>query len=202
MREQPPMQQQRPQEQRRDQRQDQRQEQRSPYSQGRAGTMPYSSPSQRGGQSDEDFSGLEKPGQKAPEPDDDSDDSENSTGLPRMEPSHISSRIEEPVAKPVLEVALLGQLATGLNELSGTLRSRLYAANGTVIKEVPIRELLSTLQDAKAAYAVVLDGVITQRLLELALERGIKAIYGLRANPMPRRHPELILYTKEQGKID
>ncbi len=105
-------------------------------------------------------------------------------------------------ARPVLESALLAQLANGLVELSGSLRSRVYAPDGNIIKEVPIRELLTTLQDMQGAYALVLDGVITQRLVELALEKGIKAIYGIRANPMPRRHPELILYTKEQGKLE
>ncbi len=104
--------------------------------------------------------------------------------------------------KPVLESMLLTQLANGLVELSGSLRRRIYSPDGSVIKEVPIRELLTTLQDSRGAYAIVLDGVITQRLVELALERGIKAIYGIRANPMPRRHPELILYTKEQGKLE
>ena len=106
------------------------------------------------------------------------------------------------VTKPILESALLGQLANGLVELSGTLRSRVYAPDGSVIKEVAIRELLNFLQDTKGAYAIVLDGVITQRLVEISLEKGIKAVYGIRANPMPRRHPELILYTKEQGKLE
>ena len=88
--------------------------------------------------------------------------------------------------KPILESALLGQLANGLVELSGSLRSRVYAPDGSIIKEVPIRELLVMLQDTKGAYAIVLDGVITQRLVELSLSKGIKAIYGIRANPMPR----------------
>lgn len=122
--------------------------------------------------------------------------------LQRMEPSPVSQRDTGPQVKPVLESALLGQLANGLVELSGSLRSRVYAPDGNVIKEVPIRELLTTLQDMRGAYAIVLDGVITQRLVELSLEKGIKAIYGIRANPMPRRHPELILYTKEQGKLE
>jgi DNA primase len=164
------------------------------------GSMP-SAPMQppRGGQSDEDFSGLEKPRSRDERPDEGPGDDDSS--LPRIEHSRITTP-DEPMAKPVLEVALLSQLATGLNELSGTLRSRLYSSNGTLIKEVPIRELLATLQDARSIYAVVLDGVITQRLLELSIERGVKAIYGIRANPMPRKHPEMILYTKEQGKID
>jgi DNA primase len=110
----------------------------------------------------------------------------------------------EPIeqVKPVLESVLLAQLANGLVELSGSLRSRVYSSNGSIIKEVPIRELLTTLQETRGAYAIVLDGVITQRLVELSLEKGIKAIYGIRANPMPKRHSELILYTKEQGKLE
>ena len=193
--------QQRPQERPQDQRDHERpQEPRERPQWPPRGSMP-SAPMQppRGGQSDEDFSGLEKPQLRDVRSDEGHD--EGDASLPRIEHSHISAP-DEPMVKPVMEVALLSQLATGLNELSGTLRSRLYSSNGTLIKEVPIRELLATLQDARSTYAVVLDGVITQRLLELSIERGVKAIYGIRANPMPRKHPEMILYTREQGKID
>lgn len=104
--------------------------------------------------------------------------------------------------QPALKSMVLTELASGLDGLSGTLRSRLYDQTGTVIKEVPIRELLSSIQTTGNVYAVVLDGVITQRLVELALQREIKAIYGLRASPIPRRHADIILYTKEQGTIE
>jgi DNA primase len=124
------------------------------------------------------------------------------SSLQKMESAPLQRESNAPMMKPILESALLGQLANGLVELSGTLRSRVYSPDGGVIKEVAIRELLNFLQDTKGAYAIVLDGVITQRLVEIALEKGIKAIYGIRANPMPRRHPELILYTKEQGKLE
>ncbi len=130
------------------------------------------------------------------------DEGEQPPSLQRMEAAPVYSGGAGAQVKPILESALLAQLANGLVELSGSLRSRVYAPDGSVIKEVPIRELLTTLQDMRGAYALVLDGVITQRLVELSLEKGIKAIYGIRANPMPRRHPELILYTKEQGKLE
>lgn len=104
--------------------------------------------------------------------------------------------------KPVLESMLFTQLGLGLDELAGTLRSRLYDTAGNVVKEVPIRELLQTVQSASNCYAIVLDGVITQRLVELGLQKGVKAIYGVRANQMQRRHPDIILYTKENGKLE
>lgn len=104
-------------------------------------------------------------------------------------------------AKPVIESAVLAELATSLDQLTGTLRSRLFSNDGSMVKEVPIRELLAELQYASNVYGVVLDGVITQRLIELAQQKGVRAIYGVRANPMPKMPLEMLLYTKEQGKL-
>jgi DNA primase len=118
------------------------------------------------------------------------------------EPEIYSGSQNAQANRPVLESMLFTQLGLGLDELSGTLRSRLYDSSGTVIKEVPIRELLQVAQSSSNCYAIVLDGVITQRLVELAIQRGIKAIYGVKANQMQRRHPEITLYTKEDGKIE
>jgi DNA primase len=97
---------------------------------------------------------------------------------------------------------LFTTLGMALDELAGTLRSRLYDTSGNVVKEVPIRELLQVVQNSSNCYAIVLDGVITQRLVELSIQKGIKAVYGQKANQMQRRHPEIILYTKEDGKIE
>ncbi|MGC9190582.1 MAG: DNA primase DnaG [Candidatus Micrarchaeia archaeon] len=106
--------------------------------------------------------------------------------------------------KPVLQAIVLSQLAKGLDELSNTLNARLYNSAGDIIygKDIPIRELIPAMQDTNNIYAVVLNGIITQRLIELALQKGVKALYGIRANPMPKKHPELIIYTKEQGRIE
>ena len=72
---------------------------------------------------------------------------------------------------------------------------------GNMIKEIPIRELLVTVQETDNVYGIVLDGVITQRLLELAQTKRIKAIYGIKANQLNKRYNNMVLYTKESGKI-
>ena len=106
--------------------------------------------------------------------------------------------------EPVLKAIVLSQLAKALDELSNTLNARLYNSAGEVIygKDIPIRELIPTIQQTNGIYGVVLNGIITQRLVELALQKGIKALYGLRANPMPKKPADLIIYTKEQGRIE
>jgi len=106
--------------------------------------------------------------------------------------------------EPVLKAIVLSQLAKALDELSNTLNARLYNSAGEVIygKDIPIRELIPTIQQTNGIYGVVLNGIITQRLVELAQQKGIKALYGLRANPMPKKPADLIIYTKEQGRIE
>jgi len=114
-----------------------------------------------------------------------------------------SSSAQNP-KEPVLKAVVLSQLAKALDELSNTLNARLYNSAGEVIygKDIPIRELIPTIQQTNGIYGVVLNGIITQRLVELALQKGIKALYGLRANPMPKKPADLIIYTKEQGRIE
>jgi len=139
---------------------------------------------------------------------------DNSSSIPKIESQPMTRpqpktmfttqvEMRTPVAKPAMESVVLSQLGSGLEELNGTLRSRAYAPDGNMIKELPIRELITYLQDANDnIFGVVLDGVITQRLVELALLKNVRAIYGLKANPMPKKHPELIIYTREQGKFE
>ncbi len=88
-------------------------------------------------------------------------------------------------------------LVKALNELKNTLRGRVYSKEGVVLSEIPIRELIQSVQDMKNVGAVVFDGIITQRLVDLAHAQGIKEVYGLRASQITRRYPDLMLYTAE-----
>jgi DNA primase len=101
--------------------------------------------------------------------------------------------------EPVLHGMITQTLIDSLDELKNTLRARFYDANGNIIKEMPIRELLTSLYETqKIPYAIVLDGVITQRLIEEASKRGVKAIYGQRKGNVFRIPQNVIVYTKEE----
>ncbi|MGC8687407.1 MAG: DNA primase DnaG [Candidatus Micrarchaeia archaeon] len=93
------------------------------------------------------------------------------------------------------------KLIDALEELHNTLRGRLYGDEGNLIKEVPIRELIQSMQDTDGVKAVVFDGIITQRLLELAGKRNIKAIYGIRAGQITRPIEGITIYTKEREPV-
>ena len=111
----------------------------------------------------------------------------------------------EPVQKPPGAGAAGGSgqpsqtLVKSLGELRNTLRGRIYSPEGAVLSEVPIRELIQTVQDMHGVGSIVFDGIITQRLVDLAHTQGIREVYGVRASQITRRYPDLMLYTAEHG---
>ncbi len=99
-------------------------------------------------------------------------------------------------AKP----AEMDKFVAAMGDLKNTLRGRLYNSSGDVISEIPIRELIQAVQDTPGVYAIVFDGIITQRLVELSNRREVKVICGLRASQLSKSY-DMVLYTAEKGRI-
>lgn len=84
-----------------------------------------------------------------------------------------------------------------LKELAGTLRARLVDPSMGKVSEVPIREIMKTLGGASQAYGVILDGIVTQRLVDLAEQKGAKYVVGLRAGNLSRKPSEMRILLAE-----
>ena len=64
-------------------------------------------------------------------------------------------------------------------QLSGTLSARLLDESNNIINEVSVRDLATALKDINGNVAsVVFDGVITQRIVDIASEKGIANLIG------------------------
>lgn len=88
-----------------------------------------------------------------------------------------------------------------LDELKNTLRGRLYSESGEMISEIPIRELIHTIENSKGVAAIVFDGIITQRLIDVSNKSGIRSIYGIRPGEINRKYDSIFLYTSEKGQV-
>lgn len=67
------------------------------------------------------------------------------------------------------------------DEVEGKLLARILDKNFEVIKEIPVRDLASTLKnDTSSASSIVFDGVITQRLIDIAAKKEINYLVGVR----------------------
>ncbi len=90
-----------------------------------------------------------------------------------IERPHRSSRRDESIKTVATE------FKEHMDELSGTLSGRLLDDNKKVIQEVTVKDLANTIKDVDSKVkSVVFDGVITQRLVDIASEKEIKDIIG------------------------
>jgi len=81
------------------------------------------------------------------------------------------------------------EFATYAKELAGTMGARLLDSDTNVIKEVPVRDLADSLKGCTDNIeSVVFDGVITQRILDIAAEKGVKHLVGAEMGSITK-HP-------------
>jgi DNA primase len=87
-------------------------------------------------------------------------------------------------------------LLTSLDELENTLRARFYNAELASTKEMPVREMMKSLEDEKDIYSIVFDGIITQRLADLAENKKIGILVGIKLGNVFRKPASVLIHTK------
>ncbi len=78
-------------------------------------------------------------------------------------------------------------LLSSLKELEGSLKARLFGQDLNVVSEVPIREIMKALTETDNVRAVVLDGIVTQRLVDLCEQKKTEYLVGVRAGTIMRK---------------
>jgi DNA primase len=82
-------------------------------------------------------------------------------------------------------------------KLLGTLEAILLDNNWNIIGKVSVRDLVEKLQQADYGkiQAIVFDGIVTQRLLDVASSKGIKLIIGIRIGNISKKPENVIVMT-------
>jgi DNA primase len=99
--------------------------------------------------------------------------------IARVEPVAVAPR-PPPVQLPP-------EVVGKARELRGTLEGILLGPDKNEIARLPVSELASKLSEYQNVETIVFDGVVTQRLLDLAEERGVKMVVGDRIAELTRR---------------
>jgi DNA primase len=85
-----------------------------------------------------------------------------------------------------------------INELSSTSKARLLNASGAVIKEMPVKELANSLKEGvEGVNAVVFDGIVTQRILDIAADQKIGTIVGTKMGNITKQPANVDVWTKD-----
>ncbi|MBI5224615.1 DNA primase [Candidatus Micrarchaeota archaeon] len=85
------------------------------------------------------------------------------------------------------DLAKAEQFKAELKLLEGSLKAKFFNADANVIAEAPIREIMKVLSETEGVYCVVLDGIITQRLLDMCDQKKVEFAVGIRAGNITRK---------------
>lgn len=110
-------------------------------------------------------------------------------------------RREEKPSKPKKQLtpeqeAYLGQL----RELNGSSKARLIAPDNALIEEVMVRDLAEKLKNepAERIKTVIFDGIVTQRLVDLAAEKKIGFLVGSKMGNVTKQASEVAIWTRAE----
>jgi len=84
-----------------------------------------------------------------------------------------------------------------LNDISGSLKAVLFDKNDKELKKIPVRELTDSLKKSNNISTVVFDGIITQRLLDIANSKNIKEIVGIKLGNVVKMPSSVRVITKK-----
>lgn len=92
------------------------------------------------------------------------------------------------------------KLRSVLESLSGTSKALLFDLQGNQISDVQVRELVNFLRDQEEGKisAVVFDGIITQRILDLAAEKKITNIVASKLGNITKQPENVGIWVKEE----
>ena len=109
--------------------------------------------------------------------------------VPQPPKPQPQQRQKKMVPKQIVEIA---------QELNGTLESVLLDKDMKQVERMPVRELAEKLQQQKDIDTVIFDGVITQRLVDIAAERNINYLIAARVSKAMKQPLKLKLMTFEE----
>ncbi|WP_461865520.1 DNA primase DnaG [Thermococcus sp.] len=116
----------------------------------------------------------------------------------KMEAKSVESKKrEEKIIKPIHapKPSALDEFKEFVEKVKSNSNAILLDENKNIIAEIPVRDLLSSLSDRERIYAVIFNGIITQRLIDIVSERGVKYLIGARKANVVRRPVELKIIT-------
>ncbi|WP_449461527.1 DNA primase DnaG [Tardisphaera miroshnichenkoae] len=105
-------------------------------------------------------------------------------------------RVEEAAPQPVVDKKVLDVL----DSVQGTLEAVLLDSELNTIARIPVGDLAEKLGDSEPdkVYAIVFDGVITQRLVDIAAEKNVKTIIGVRVGNVSKNPPGLTIMSEKE----
>jgi DNA primase len=118
---------------------------------------------------------------------------------PQREPFELPPQPTAPasIVAPTEKVQLPAPIGEAAKELRGTLEARVFDETGKEVARMPVSELAEKIPSMDNAHTVVFDGVVTQRLLDLAASKNVKFLIGDRVSDLAKKSDKLSVMTMD-----
>ncbi len=90
------------------------------------------------------------------------------------------------------------EVAKSIEDIRGTLEAILYDEGWRELARVPVRDLPDALQKVERVHAILMDGIATQRIVELSTGKGVKKIIAARVGPLTKLPEDLEIATFDE----
>lgn len=97
---------------------------------------------------------------------------------------------------------LSAKVQESFSSISGTLEAIILDEKFDQIARVPVNELVQRLENTEGAKYLIFDGIITQRLVDLALKKGMIAIVGHRMGDITEKPSDISLKTFDEFGLE
>jgi len=115
--------------------------------------------------------------------------------IPHVEEKVVAPEVVSRAPEPEPEKEWFRQ---HVDELDGTLSARLMDRNHNILKEVAVRDLARELKETNGDVSgVIFDGVVTQRILDIAAEKGLEYLIGAKMGNIAKSPVCVKVITKE-----
>jgi DNA primase len=121
---------------------------------------------------------------------------------PKPQPSVTTAKQEakereEKFVKPIQvpKVSELEKFSEFVEKVKNDSTAILLDENKNIVAEIPVRDLLNTLNEKEGVHAIIFNGIITQRLIDIVSEKGVKYLIGARKANVVRRPIDLRILT-------
>jgi len=101
-----------------------------------------------------------------------------------------------PQAQYVEALKIPAEILESINNLKGTLEAIVYDEGWKPIDKIPVRDIVDyILSSDKKINAVIMDGIVTQRVIDAAAVKGVKAIIGARIASITKKPANTVMLT-------
>jgi len=104
----------------------------------------------------------------------------------KQSPDNMISKEDEEVISIVKKV---------FQEINETLEAMVFDKSMKRIVKIPISEIMKKISELKDGNLLILDGIVTPRLVEAANKSGIRYIIGHRTSNLKRTNPDVRVQT-------